>query len=252
MKYCKNSACKGADGYRRQKKSGFGGYCWTCGLQFEPTLEAGARAKEKAYYAKRKAKESLLGHSLCAPGKGANVKENVKHKCNTCELLLSKENVSASQLQYYSEEAQNKNLRCQEWHVCEICCKQLNGNEFAQKTRVCRQCDTQYKCSSCEVVLPPQRFSVSQLKHYREESQKKEFRCEDCHVCPTCNRKLDAHRFEGKGRVCRTCNEKDKCATCERMLSRQAFPPSQWHNRADQTYRQTLRREECHVCKTCS
>ena len=45
MKYCKNSACKGAGGYRRKKKSGFGGYCWTCGLQFEPTRAAAAIAK---------------------------------------------------------------------------------------------------------------------------------------------------------------------------------------------------------------
>ena len=94
-------------------------------------------------------------------------------------------------------------------------------------------------------------FSVSQLKPYREESQKKELRCEDCHVCPTCNRKLDAHRFEGKGRVCRTCNEKDKCSTCKRMLSKAAFSASQWHNRRDETRRQSLRCEECHVCKSC-
>ena len=71
MKYCKNSACKGADGYRRHKRCGFGGYCWTCGLQFEPTLAAAAIAKENARDSRRKAKISSAVQSSVARKKVA-------------------------------------------------------------------------------------------------------------------------------------------------------------------------------------
>ena len=123
---CENIACKGADGSRRQRRCGLRGYCWTCGPQFEPTLVAGARAKEKARKAMRKAQKSLTSRSLYAFGKGANGSENVQHKCNTCQRLLSKEKFSASQLKHFYEEARNKNLRCEECHVCQICCKHFN------------------------------------------------------------------------------------------------------------------------------
>ena len=76
--------------------------------------------------------------------------------------------------------------------------------------------EQQYVCGVCERSLTTKAFSASQLHHHPEQNTT--LRCQQCHTCETCKKKVRAEDFPANGKSCHACVRGEThciCGACE-------------------------------------